>query len=316
MKKLLVVGSKETPQFRLLNSLKDKYQIQVEELEVNQTEAEAVLAWEIKKDQLETLIENSPSIKWIHTKNAGVEGLLGDKLKTSSAILTNAQGVFADSLAEFAVTGMLYFAKDLARMNSNKNEKKWVTFEVGCLKGAKIGILGYGGIGQQIAKRCVPFGMEVTSFRTKVKAEGEVVDGVKIFPVAKFDELIPTFDYLALSLPATPETIKFLTAERIFKLKPTAVVVNVGRGNTVDEEALIASLSEGRIKGAVLDVVAKEPLLETSPLWILDNVLLSPHTADRTATWLDETMEKFVENAKLYAESKPLKNVVDKQKGY
>ncbi len=315
MKKLLVV-SKNNPQLRLLEPLKSRYQIEIVEACPPQTSAEAVLAWDIKKEQLEKLVELSPAVKWIHSKSAGVEGLLGENLKRSPIVLTNAQGVFADSLAEFAITGMLYFAKFLPRMNANKEAKRWEYFEVNCLKGATLGILGYGGIGQQIAKRALAFGMKVISFRTKVKDEGEIQDGVTVYPVVKFDDLVGEFDYLSLSLPATPETLGFLSAERIRKLKQGTVLVNVGRGTTVDEEAMISALREDHIFGAALDVFAVEPLPETSPLWQLDNVLLSPHTADRTATWLDESMEMFVENAKLFSLGQPLKNIVDKTRGY
>jgi phosphoglycerate dehydrogenase-like enzyme len=316
MKKLLVIGNETTPQFKLLSALSDFYQIEVQHSSPEQTDAEALLAWEVKKDELENLVKNSSSLKWIHTKSAGVESLLSDGLRSSAVVLTNAQGVFADSLAEFVLMGMLYFAKDLSRMNENKDLKKWEQYPVGCLKGTKIGILGYGGIGQQIAQRCIAFGMEVVSFRTKVKESGEIVDQVKIFPVTKFDESIGEFDYLAMSLPSTAETKKFLNAERIAKMKSTALLINVGRGATVDEEALIQALEQKKIKGAVLDVFAVEPLEASSKLWNLENVILSPHTADQTDTWLDETMEKFIENAKLYCSGEELLNVVDKMKGY
>ena len=317
MKNLLVVGPKSTKQFQLLSELSDSYQIQIEEECPAKTDAETMLAWEnVKKNQLDDLVKNSPSLKWVHTKSAGVEGILGEVLKTSSVTLTNAQGVFAESLAEFALMGMLYFAKDVNRMNENKAKKNWSTFEVECLKGAKLGILGFGGIGQQVASRALPFGMEVVAFRTKVKPDGEKQNGVMVYPISRFDEMISSFDYLSLSMPAVPETINFLNSDRLSKLKPTAVIINIGRGSSIDELAMTSVLEKSKIRGAVLDVFVSEPLSEASKLWELPNVFISPHTADRTATWLDETMEKFVENARLYASDKPLTNIVDKLRGY
>lgn len=316
MKNLLVIGEKNTAQFRLLSSLRSSYEIQIEEICPTKTEAEAILAWDCKKDPLDTLLKNSPNVKWIHTRSAGVEGILGETLKTNSVVLTNAQGVFAESLAEFAIMGMLYFAKDVNRFNSQKANKSWTTFEVDCLKGAKLGILGFGGIGQQVAHRAVPFGMEVIAFRTKVKHEGEKQNGAMVYPISRFDEFISSFDYLSLSMPAVPETINFLNQDRLSKLKSSAVIVNIGRGSSIDEDVMISLLEQNKIRGAALDVFAKEPLPESNKLWELPNVLLSPHTADRTLTWLDETMEKFVQIAKLYSDGKPLTNIVDKVRGY
>jgi len=211
---------------------------------------------------------------------------------------------------------MLYFAKNVNRMNEQKAKKSWTTFEVDCLKGAKLGILGFGGIGQQVAARAVPFGMEVIAFRTKVKPEGEKHNGVTVYPISRFDEFVSSFDYLSLSMPGVPDTINFLNQERLSKLKSTSVIVNIGRGSSIDEVAMTALLEQNKIRGAVLDVFAKEPLAEGNKLWELPNVFISPHTADRTLTWLDETMDKFVENAKLYSDGKPLTNIVDKARGY
>lgn len=316
MKTLLVLGSRATPQFKQLSELSRMYEIQIEEECPDKTEAEALLFWDCKREKLENLLKNSPGVKWIHTKMAGVERLLSDPIKCHPSKLTNAQGVYADSLAEFAIFGMLYFAKATLRLNLQKDQKLWKTFEVDTLKGSKLGILGYGGIGQQIGKLAMAFGMEVVGFRTKVRSEGETQGGVKIFPTSKFDEMISSFDYVSNSMPGVPSTVNFLNRERLLKLKSTAVIINVGRGTAIDEDSMIALLKENKIRGAVLDVFAKEPLSEGSKLWELPNVLLSPHTADRTSTWLDESMEKFIENAKLYAEGKQLLNLVDKQRGY
>ena len=316
MKNLLVVGEKNTAQFRLLSSLRQNYEIQIEDVCPTKTEAEAILCWDCKKEPLDVLLRNSPSVKWVHTRMAGVEGILGETLKSGPTTLTNAQGVYADSLAEFALMGMLYFAKAANRLNEQKAKKNWTTFEVDCLKGAKLGILGFGGIGQQVAQLALAFGMEIVAFRTKVKPEGERQNGAMVYQTTRFDEFVGSFDYLTLSMPGVPETVNFLNKERLSKLKSSAVVVNIGRGSSIDEEAITALLEQNKIRGAVLDVFAKEPLAENSKLWELPNVFISPHTADRTATWLDETMEKFVENAKLYADNKPLTNIVDKQKGY
>jgi len=311
MKKLLVVAPADEPRLKHLEALRPHYQIKISTTEES-TDAEAVLSWAGGK-ALAALIEKSPSIKWIHSSSAGVEGILSPQLVESEITLTNAAGVFAESLGEFAITGILYFAKDLPRMLQSKREKKWDQFEVDVLPGKRLGVIGFGSIGKAIAKRGKVLGLEVTAFRSNPQGEEE---GISVLPTADLDKELPSFDYLALSLPLTPETNNLLSSERLALLKKECVIVNVGRGKTIDEVALIEALKSGRLKGACLDVFAAEPLPETSPLWELDNVLLSPHTADRTSTWLDDSMKFFVSNALRFAKGEPLNNIVGKKRGY
>jgi phosphoglycerate dehydrogenase-like enzyme len=135
-------------------------------------------------------------------------------------------------------------------------------------------------------------------------------------PREEFDEVITASDFILVSAPLTPETRGLIGEAEFRRMRPRAVLINVGRGPVVQEEALIAALRDGRIRGAVLDVYNEEPLPAGHPFWSMENVLLSPHCADNTPTWLDEAMQLFVENFERYAKGEPLKNIVDKKAGY
>jgi len=168
-----------------------------------------------------------------------------------------------------------------------------------------VGIIGYGGIGQAIGRRATALGMRELTLRRRQE-----------FGDPTIEEVIAESDYVVLSAPLTPHTHRLVSRERIALMKPTAVFINVGRGRTVDEEALTDALRHRRIRGAALDVFDAEPLPQDHPLWQLDNVLLSPHTADHTADAHDRAMRFFVENLRRFQSGDSLENVVDKLEQY
>jgi len=315
MKTLLVVADRDVPQLRLLSALKSHYEIVIDPSPGPQIDPDAVLLWESPDGVLKRLLAESKKLTWLHTPWAGVEGLISPELRASKVEVTNAKGVFAHSLAEFALTGILYFAKDLPRMLRNQRASNWEKYAVRCLPELKLGVVGLGGIGAAIAEKAAALQMNVTAFQNRTKVEG-LPKNVEVRPIAELDEMLPQFDFVSSSLPFTPQTKQFFDMDRFSRFKSSAVFINVGRGTTVDEQALISRLQSKQLGGAVLDVFEKEPLSAESLLWKMENVLLSPHTADRTATWLDETMQRFVDNALLFAEGKKLENLVDKNLGY
>jgi phosphoglycerate dehydrogenase-like enzyme len=237
------------------------------------------------------------SVRWVHALGAGVEKLPFDLLRQTDVVITNSRGVYADALAEWVFAGMLWFAK---RLHERRTE--WKTTLVERLEGATIGIIGYGSTGRAVAERARAFKMNVlTSSRTG----GGLLDDV-----------IEKSDYLVLATPLTRDTRGMITAERIGKMRSHAVLINVGRGEVVDEAALIDALQSKRIRGAALDVFEKEPLPPDSPLWHLDNVLLSPHSADQTADSHERAVAFFTANLDRFKRGEPLENVVDKRAGY
>ena len=235
------------------------------------------------------------NVRWIHALGAGVETLPFDLLRQrKDIIVTNSKGIYADGLAEFVIAAILWFAKDLRRLLKNQDAHLWQPYTVERVEGATVGIFGFGGIGRAVAKRAEGMGMRIVTDRN-------------------LDALLET-DYLVLAVPLTRETRGILSAGRIARMK--GVVINVSRGAVVDEEALVDALLNRRLRGAALDVFATEPLPSAHPLWALDNVLISPHTADHTSDSHERAMNFFRKNLERFQRGEPLENIVDVDREY
>ncbi|MBL8173459.1 MAG: D-2-hydroxyacid dehydrogenase [Bryobacterales bacterium] len=254
--------------------------------------------------------------RWMHSFAAGLESILFPELVASPMTMSNAKGVFGPSLGEFAIASALYFAKDLRRMVENQAAGKWDPFDVEELAGATLGIVGYGGIGREAAKRAKAMGMKVLALRRHPGQSAGDGNVDAVYAPAELDEMVAASDYLVVSAPNTAETRGMIGEAQLRKMKKTAVLINVGRGPVVVESALIQALEEGWIKGASLDVFDEEPLPEGHAFYRLKNVLLSPHCADHTPTWLEDSMQFFVDNCQRFLKGEPLENVVDKSLGY
>ncbi|DBA85347.1 TPA: hypothetical protein ACH3X2_006029 [Trebouxia sp. C0005] len=269
------------------------------------------------KQELQDIWPHLTNLKWIHSASAGVEKLLFPELVKSSVTVTNAKGAYSHSLAEWALTACSWFAKDLPRLKRQQKDRNWEPYYVEELRGKTLGIVGYGDIGQETANVARAFKMNIVALRRRKELSQHDKDlHLKVYTPDKLNDLMAESDYVVTALPHTDKTEKLVSGEAISHMKKTAVFINIGRGQTVDEEALVKALQEKKIRGAGLDVTYTEPLPIDSPLWDLDNVLLSPHCADRTTTFQAEAIQQFTELAKLYVEGKELFNVVDKATGY
>jgi phosphoglycerate dehydrogenase-like enzyme len=304
---LLVLNDPSAPHLKRLERLPPQTRIaaglSAEAFRHVAPEADVMLVGAVPRELFEEVFAMAPRLQWVHVLWAGLDTLLFPALLESPVTLTNGRGVFARSLAEFAIAGMLWFAKDICRMRRQQREKRWEKFVVEELHGKRLGIIGHGSIGRAVAALAAAFGMKVVGVgRTSPREE--------------FDEIIEQSDFIVVSAPLTEQTRGLVGEAEFRRMKPSCVLINVGRGPVVSESALLAALREGRIRGAVLDVYDQEPLPPDHPLWTMDNVLLSPHCADNTPTWLDEAMELFVENFERFDRGEPLRNVVDKKAGY
>ena len=241
-------------------------------------------------------------IRWTHVVSAGVESVLSPEIRASSIPLTNGRGVFARPLGEWAIGAMIFFAYEFRRILKNQQAHCWERYDHEELYGRTLTIVGYGSIGRAVGERAGAFGMRVlTSNRSN---PGDL------------NGMIAECDYLAVTAPLTPETRGMIGAAQIALMKPTAVIVNVGRGAVIDEPALIEALEQRKIRGAALDVFAQEPLPAGHPFYRLENVLLSPHSADNLPDSREQAVEFFVENFERFRKGEPLQNVVDKHAGY
>jgi phosphoglycerate dehydrogenase-like enzyme len=267
--------------------------------------ADAVLLAPRSVPALTDLWRDLAKARWIHTLSAGVESLPFDLLRRSSIIVTNSRGIYADALGEFAVAAMLWFAKDLRRLIRQQAEHLWKPYPVERLEGATVGVIGYGGIGRAVARRAEALDMRVLPVRRRTELGDPSID-----------EVVAESDYLVVATPLTPATFRLISRERIGRMKPNSVLINVSRGAVIDEAALVDALRAKRIRGAALDVFEKEPLPPDHVLWTLDNVLIAPHSADYTADSHLRAMAFFVENLKRFQRGEPLENVVDKDEQY
>lgn len=268
------------------------------------------------------VLEAGPALRWVHTGAAGVKGSLTATMRArDDVVFTNSAGVHAPPMAESVLGMILYFARgfDLALDAQRQAEWRKAPFETAdCpvreVQGSTVGIVGYGGVGREVARRVRALGARVLALKRRTgRPEPDVEllygrDGLRT--------LLAASDYVVLSLPETDETRRIIDAAALEHIRPGAVLVNVGRGAIVDEPALVEALRAGRLRGAGLDVFEREPLPPESPLWALPNVLITPHvSATSPAFWRRET-ELIRENAERLAAGRPLLNVVDKRAGY
>jgi phosphoglycerate dehydrogenase-like enzyme len=205
----------------------------------------------------------------------------------------------------------------MRRLVTSHMAGNWDPFDVVEISGQTVGIVGYGDIGRAVATRARAMGMRVLGLTRRGPLLYNMDNLVsQIFAPADRISMIEQSDYIVVTAPLTPDTRAMIGEAEFAAMKQTAVVINVGRGPVIDEPAMIRALSDKRIKGAALDVYDHEPLPQGHPLYLLDNVLLSPHCADHTASWQDDAMRFFLAQFDRFRKGEPLLNVVDKEKGY
>jgi len=318
---VLVLANPAERQLAMLERLPEKTGIAVGErvaaFERAAEDADIIFNWSGTRELLREVFQMCPRVRWVHTRWAGVDALLFPELVDSAVEITNGTGVFSESLGEFALAAILYFAKDLGRMIRNQAAEKWEPFDVEEIAGRTVGIVGYGDIGRAVAERARAMGMRVIAEKRHAPADGAGDDcAERIYPPERTAEMIAQADYIVVTAPLTAETRGLIGEPQFAAMKPSAVVINLGRGPVIDEVALERALATRRIRGAVLDVFDSEPLPAGHPFYRMDNVLVSPHTADHTADWLDRAMQFFLDNFARFQKGEPLLNLVDKKLGY
>ena len=253
-------------------------------------------------------------MRWIQAASAGVDRLLFPELIESDVMVTNARGVFDRTIAEYVIGLIIAFAKDFATTFEHARERVWEHRDTEPVHGKEVVVVGVGPIGRAIGSAAVGLGMGVRGVGRRGRREDRLFG--EIVPVSRLTQALATADYVVNALPATPETRHLFDARAFDSMKPTAVFLNIGRGLTVDEQALVDALAEGRIGGAGLDVFEQEPLPKDSALWALPNVIVSPHMSGDFYGWEEAIVEIFLENLERFSRGQPLLNVVDKRLGY
>lgn len=278
-------------------------------------DAEAVFVWNFRSTVVPDAARRLSALRWVHVAAVGVDASLSDEVRDRGIRFTNSRGVTAESMAEFALSFMLAFAKELPRFGADKTARVWRPVETRMLSGARLVIVGMGEVSRQLARRAHALGMSVTGVGRRAR----------VAPVEHFDrvvvqddlhEVLATADYVVLATPLTEQTAGMFGSAEFAAMPTDAVLVNVGRGPVIREDALLDALRSGLIRGAALDVVPKEPLAPEHELWDMPNVILTPHISSDFQGWEDAMVDLFVENLRRWTEGEPLRNIVDLEMGY
>lgn len=254
------------------------------------------------------------TLKWVHVSAAGVSQLLFDELIRSDITYTNSRGVLSRSIAEFALGFVLDLAKDAQGSFRLQQQKRWQHRVTRKIQGQSALVVGTGSIGRETARLFRAVGMNVDG-AGRTARDGDAEFG-RIHSSRDLARVVHGYDYLVLAAPLTNDTRGLVNAEVLAAMKPTAHLINVGRGELVYTGALTEALAAGSIAGAALDVVHPEPLPEGHALWSMENVIITPHMGGDTEDYLDDLGKLFIDNLKRYRNTEPLHNVVDKTLGF
>lgn len=286
-----------------------------EEFDRQLPEADAVVHWQLSEEQ----IERASRLRWLQTAGAGVDGLLHPALIERGILITNNSGVHATNIAEHVLAMMLAFARRLPYLIRGQVAHEWRddaartgVFE---LDGQTLLVVGTGDIGQALARRAAALGMSVLGVRRR--AGTELPPGfAEIGSIDHLRDFVPRADHTAICLPLTHATRGLFNREIIFRMRPKSYLYNIGRGPIVDTSALLDALRSGHLAGAGLDVTDPEPLPADSPLWDMENVIITAHTSGATPRYWDRAIEILAANITRYRSGQPLLNVVDPTAGY
>jgi phosphoglycerate dehydrogenase-like enzyme len=287
-------------------------------IEENIRDAEIVIAWSLRPEQF----NSAKKLRWIHSPAAAVHQLMFPELINSDVMLTNAREVHGPVVAEHAIGLMFALAKKTPAAVRLQTKHRWgqelmwnTQPRPREIAGAILGLVGLGSIGREVAKRASALGMRIIAVRQNPEKEKPAAINC-VYGPGNLEDLLRQSDYLILAAPITESTKRLMDRERILQMKHDACLINVGRGSLIDEAALVDALRHRRIGGAALDVFEQEPLPADSPLWDLENLLITPHTAGLTEKLWERHYQLFSENLGRYLAQHPLLGVVDKHKGY
>jgi glyoxylate/hydroxypyruvate reductase A len=257
-----------------------------------------------------------PQLRWVQATSAGIGAFLERTgLVHSDLVFTTAAGVHGTPLAEFALMGLLHFAKDMPTLTRWQRQQHWERHTSGTLAGTTAVVVGLGGIGREVCRLLAAAGLTVHGCGRPGRSYH--VPGVSGYTdTTRLREVLPAAGALILACPLTDQTRGLIGPAELAALPPGAVVVNVSRGQVIDEPALISALTSGHLAGACLDVFAVEPLPQSSPLWAMDNVIVSPHSAATAATENALLTGLFIDNLRRWLAGEPLRNVYDRVAGY
>lgn len=278
----------------------------------------------------------APRLRWLQTHSAGIDHVVNQPIIQAEDVeVTTTSGIHATPMAEYCLMMMLAFAYKLPTMLRLQGRAEWPAKQHGLfapheLRGQTVGIVGYGSIGRELARLADSLGMTVLASKRDVMhpqlpedkyQEAGIGDPTgeipaRLYPSEALTSMAQQCDFLVLITPATGDTRRLVDERVLSAMKKSAVLINVARGSVVDEKALISALAAGKIAGAALDVFEEEPLPPTSPLWQMDNVIISPHVSGNSSRYHEKAAALFAENLQRYIENRPLLNRLERKRGY
>jgi phosphoglycerate dehydrogenase-like enzyme len=275
-------------------------------------QAEVIIATRIPM----RLLELAPRLRWLQFTSAGVDHLWKPGLDSGSVTVTSARGIHGVPIAEFVFGALLDGVKEFGRLRRQQRQHRWQKFVIHELYGRALLAIGIGEIGASIAGVAKAFGMHVSAFRRRPSRDGVPAMVDELVDAGGLSAALGRADYVVASLPLTERTRGMIGADLFAAMKPSALFVNVGRGRTVDQAALVQALAWKQLAGAILDVFEEEPLPADSPLWDMPNVLVSPHMCADTPMYMERFTALLCDNLGRYARAEPLRNVVDPTERY
>ncbi len=265
----------------------------------------------------DNLLARAPKLKWIHIGGTGIDPYIASGIFDGNVTVTNSRGAVAIPIAEHALTFIMMLAKKAPQLLENKRKRLWEPFNTMEVRNRTVGLIGLGAIGSEIAKLARGCGMRVIATRKSSTQHESGVAGVdELYPGKDLPRLLGESDFVVIAAPLTPETKGMINEQTLHMMKSTAYLINIARGQIVNQPDLIKALREGWIAGAGLDVFEKEPLPPDNEMWQLPNVVMSFHMAGFTDTNHQRVIDLFKNNLRRYLAGEKLFNIVDKQKRY
>ena len=278
--------------------------------------AAADIAFDFDWQQPERLLDRAPRLRWVQATSAGVGAFMRRTgLHDSELTVTTAGGIHAVPLAEFAVAGALHFIKGIPELERRRRAHVWERYTTAQLAGRTVTVVGLGGMGRQTAAAFHALGTSVIGVG-RPGGSYQLPDGIRVVDTGALSEVLPGTDVLVLCCPLTPDTERLIGRPEIDLLPTHSVLINISRGQVVDQDALVEALADGGLGGAALDVFEVEPLPDDSPLWDLENVLISPHSASTVATENTALTTLFIDNLQRWLSDRPLRNTYRRELGY
>jgi len=279
-------------------------------------QAEILLLGAVPASVLDHVVARSPRLRWIHSASAGVDRIATSLVRQRGLVVTNARGVFSRPIAEYVVMMSLAIARRLPQLLELQRERTWQPLRGRELSELTVGIIGYGSIGEEVARLLEPFGCRVLATRRHVERGAGTSANVELFTLDDLREVLRASDIVVVAAPLTEATAGLIGGEQLAEMREDAWLINIARGRLIDEFALRRALESGWIGGAVLDVFSEEPLTPESPLYRTPNVIITPHTSWASDRVVERSVDLFVENLRRDRSGEPLRNVVDLEAGY